>query len=160
MAVPAVLPIQTNPQTRGEIIETWDRVDRNSINWNAILTEIFGFSVRRLEADQNLVAKDIVYSSSDGNVDKAIATSEAASDVVGVVRETIASAAEGEVQNVGVISIAGWSLTPATVYYLSESTAGAMTTTAPSAVGEYVVRLGIALTTTEFFWSPQPGILL
>src|SRR6266576_4627063 len=40
-------------------------------------------------------------------------------------------------------------LTAGTIYFLSAATAGLGTGTAPSTVGQYVVRLGIAVSTTE-----------
>lgn len=61
----------------------------------------------------------------------------------------IAPAAAGYFQSSGVIAgLAG--LTPGATYYLSAVTAGAMTVTAPSAVGQFVLRLGKALSITEF----------
>lgn len=71
----------------------------------------------------------------------------------------IASAAVGAFQSSGVL--AGLSgLTAGATYYLSAATAGAMTTTAPTATGQYVVRLGKALSTTEFEIRIERPILL
>ena len=46
------------------------------------------------------------------------------------------------------------------LYYLSPTTAGAMTTTAPTGSGQAVVRLGEASTTTKFAVQVEPPILL
>lgn len=51
-------------------------------------------------------------------------------------------------------------LTTGATYYLSAATAGAMTVTPPSVVGQYVVRLGKALSTTEFEIRIERPILL
>jgi hypothetical protein len=47
-----------------------------------------------------------------------------------------------------------------TTYYLSAGTAGLLTATAPSTVGQYVVEIGVALSTTELLIRPRPPILL
>ena len=51
-------------------------------------------------------------------------------------------------------------LTAGATYYLSAATAGAMTVTPPSTVGQYVVRLGKALSTTEFEIRIERPVLL
>lgn len=70
-----------------------------------------------------------------------------------------ATTATGNFQSSGVL--AGLSgLTAGSTYYLSAATAGAMTTTAPSSVGQFVTRLGQALSTTEFEIRIERFILL
>lgn len=51
-------------------------------------------------------------------------------------------------------------LVAGSVYYLSPSTPGGMSTTPPSTAGQYVVRLGIAISTTEFLIHIERAILL
>lgn len=51
-------------------------------------------------------------------------------------------------------------LTANAIYYLSAATAGLGTGTAPATVGQYVVRLGIALSTTELAIGIRDPILL
>ena len=46
------------------------------------------------------------------------------------------------------------------LYYLSPTTAGAMTTTAPTTGGQAVVRLGESSTATKFAIQIEPPILL
>lgn len=71
----------------------------------------------------------------------------------------ISAAATGVFQENGVvIGLSG--LTPGAVYFLSAATAGAMTVTPPSTTGQYVVRLGTALSATEFQFAPERTILL
>lgn len=70
-----------------------------------------------------------------------------------------ASGATGSFQSAGVLSgLTG--LTAGATYYLSAATAGAMTVTAPTTVGQYVTRLGKALSTTEFEIRIERFILL
>ena len=51
-------------------------------------------------------------------------------------------------------------LTFGTIYYLSAATAGLGSATAPSTVGQYVVRIGIAVSTTELSIGIRDPILL
>ena len=46
------------------------------------------------------------------------------------------------------------------LHFLSPTTPGAITTTAPSSAGQAVVRVGESVTTTEFAIQPEPPILL
>ena len=50
-------------------------------------------------------------------------------------------------------------LTPGLPYFLSVATAGRITTTAPSAPGEYVVLVGRALSATELDVDIEPSVL-
>jgi hypothetical protein len=71
----------------------------------------------------------------------------------------IGAGSTGVFQEDGVVTgLSG--LTPGAIYYLSAATAGAMTVTPPSTTGQYVVRLGTALSATEFMFSPERAILL
>ena len=51
-------------------------------------------------------------------------------------------------------------LVAGTDYFLSPTTAGKITATAPSTVGQLVTRVGTALSTTELMIDIQPPILL
>ena len=83
------------------------------------------------------------------------ATSEAAGLVAGTAADT--QPVDVNVDNILVATTAEWDavtgqtggLTPG-IYYLSKDTAGRMTATAPDDDGEFVVRLGRALSATEF----------
>lgn len=101
-----------------------------------------------------------VYVKANGNVDKAQANASGTIQILGLVRDTsIAAAASGAIQTDGVLSattvqwdaVAGTTggLTPGAVYYLSATTAGLLTETAPTTAGQFVVRVGLALSTTE-----------
>ena len=101
-----------------------------------------------------------VYNDSAGTVDLAQADAAATVEVLGLVKDaTIAAAASGAIQTDGVIAAttAQWDvatgdvggLTAGSVYYLDPDTAGMLTATAPTAVGDFVVRVGKAISTTE-----------
>lgn len=110
--------------------------------------------------DSNLAVGEVVYASGDGTLDLAIATGLATSRVVGIAIEAASAGATVIIQTTGVVENPGWSLTPNTVYYLDESTPGALTATAPTSVGETVVPVGIAVSATELRLLSQPPILL
>jgi hypothetical protein len=112
-----------------------------------------------------------VYNDANDGVKKAKADASGTKDVVGLVRDTsITNATTGAIQISGVLSattgqwdaVFGTSggLTRGTRYYLSAGTAGLGTATAPSTVGQYVVELGIAVSTTELLLSVFRPILL
>ena len=100
------------------------------------------------------------YNDGAGTVDLAQADAVATVEVLGLVKDpTIAAAASGAIQTDGILAAttAQWvvitgdagGLTPGSVYYLDPDTAGNLTKTAPSAVGDFVVRIGKAISTTE-----------
>lgn len=112
-----------------------------------------------------------VYQKTNGNVDLGRANASGTVQLVGLVRDaSIAASASGSIQTDGVLtattgqwdSVTGQTggLTTGSVYYLSATTAGRLTTTAPSAAGEFVVRVGLALSSTELDISIQPPVKL
>jgi len=112
-----------------------------------------------------------VYVKSDGTVDKAKADAPGTVQVLGLVKDvSIDAAAAGSIQTDGVLTattgqwdaVAGTTggLTPGTVYYLDPATAGKLTSTAPTTAGQFVVRVGLALSTTELDISTSPPIKL
>lgn len=112
-----------------------------------------------------------VYADSDGGVDLAQADAAATMRAVGFVRAaSIGAAASGEIMTDGILTattgewdtLAGTTggLTHGEPYFLSKDTAGYITETAPTGVGEYVVEVGQALSTTELEISIRRPILL
>lgn len=94
------------------------------------------------------VLGDVVYISAADTVRKARADAVGTKDAFALAAQGVNAAAVGNYQTDGVLGgMTG--LTPGAVYYLSPTTAGAITTTAPSASGQYVVRIGIAVSATE-----------
>lgn len=102
---------------------------------------------------------DVVYISDDDEAKKAKADAGATANAIALAITTIGTGASGTYQTDGIITgLSG--LTAGAAYYLDETTAGAMTDTAPSSTGEYVVRLGIAISATEFDIKIERAILL
>lgn len=99
-----------------------------------------------------------VYLSSANGVDLARANAAATSIVAGVVADaSIAAAASGNIQVSGIFALADWTpilgvaaLTPGALYYLSAAAAGDIVAApGPSALGEYLIPIGVACSTTE-----------
>jgi hypothetical protein len=101
-----------------------------------------------------------VYTKTNGHVDLAQGNASGTAEVLGVVEDTsIAASASGNILIGGVLTatttqwdaVAGTTggLTPGSVYYLSATTAGQLTATAPTTVGQFVVRVGRALSATK-----------
>ncbi len=102
-----------------------------------------------------------VYVKTSGDIDLARANASTTRRVLGLVKDAagIATSAAGSIQTDGVMTATTgqWDavtgetggLTEGAVYYLSAATAGKLTTTAPSTATQYVVPVGLALSTTE-----------
>lgn len=111
-----------------------------------------------------------VYVKSNGNADEAQANNIATVQVLGFYTASVLTTASGLVQTDGVLAlstgewdaITGGSggLDPGVVYYLDHDTAGLMTDTPTTDVGDFVVRLGKAISTTEFEISIEAPIKL
>ena len=112
-------------------------------------------------AFENVTEGDALYMrTSDGQVGKATAadgTSEAAT-VVGFSNATANANTTVKVIVVGLKTMS--SLDAGDLYFLSPSTAGAITLTPPSSAGQAVVRLGEAATTTTLAIQIEPPIKL
>lgn len=101
-------------------------------------------------ASENLVAGDFVHLHNNAgalNVRKADATTNA-KPANGFVLANVTSAANATVYLISQTNTARSSLTIGSEYYLS-TTAGGVTTTAPSATGNIVQRLGVATSATS-----------
>ncbi|MDX2215297.1 MAG: hypothetical protein SFY66_18680 [Oculatellaceae cyanobacterium bins.114] len=110
-----------------------------------------------------------VYSNATGQYRSAQANASGTVQVIGLAKDvSVANAASGLVQTDGVMvatttqwdAITGQTggLTAGSPYFLSASTAGRLTVTAPSTVGQFVVRVGIALSATQMDITVQPPI--
>ena len=97
---------------------------------------------------------------SDGQVGKASAADGTAENatVVGFANADATANSTVKVIVVGIKTISG--LDAGDLYFLSPSTAGAITLTPPSSAGQAVVRLGEAATTTSFAIQIEPPIKL
>ena len=117
-----------------------------------------------------IVAGTAVYSSAIDTVKKGQANASGTVELIGLVEATIVTTGVGTVQTSGVMSLATalWDAVAGTtgglgygvVYYLDPATAGKITATAPTTVGQYVVRVGRAISTTELVIHIEQPILL
>ncbi len=118
-----------------------------------------------------IVIGNAVYTDAASGVDLAQADAASTSEVVGLVKDaSISAAASGDIQTDGVLTattgqwdaVAGTTggLTAGTVYYLDPSTAGDITETAPTSVGQVVVRIGKAISTMVMEISVLEPVLL
>ena len=110
------------------------------------------------EGFEDVTQGDALYSrSSDGKVGRAIANDTVdKATVVGFAQTTKSAGEEVRVLIVGVLADSG--LDAGDVYFLSDASAGAITTTPPSAQGTYVTRVGEAASTSEFIIQIEPPI--
>lgn len=117
-----------------------------------------------------LIQGNVVYNDAVDGVKKAKADAAGTSKVIGLSVDAPAGAAQGRVMVEGILALTTgqWDaafgttggLTFGTKYYLSAATAGLGTVTAPTAVGQYVCELGIAISTTELMIAIKQNILL
>ena len=97
-----------------------------------------------------------VYIQGADTVDLALADAKATSGVIGLVSDaSIDSAAVGTILTDGILTSTDWTavvgaatLTVGSVYFLSDTVAGTLTTTAPTTTGSFVTRVGTAISTT------------
>jgi hypothetical protein len=112
-----------------------------------------------------------VYSSGIGTISRAKADSGISAQVTGVVSDpSISVGATGSIQTVEILTAttAQWDivtgqvggLTEGSNYYLSSSTAGTLTSTAPTVAGQYVVNVGKAISSTQLSINIQAFVLL
>lgn len=112
-----------------------------------------------------------VYATAADHCDKAQANAAGTTQVIGLVAaSSIATGASGNIQVNGILTgtTGQWDasfgttggLTFNTRYWLSATTAGLGTVTAPTTVGQYDVELGIAISTTELSIAITTPILL
>ncbi|MDD5708291.1 MAG: hypothetical protein PHR35_20425 [Kiritimatiellae bacterium] len=135
-----------------EQLQTGDTLD-------ASCSEVDVVTMTNGEAE-SLVIGAPVYVQAAGTVKKAKADASGTVQVLGLVKSTsIDPSGSGSIQTDGVLTAATdqWDavtggsggLTAGSVYYLSPTAAGQLTTTAPGTAGQFVVRIGMALNATE-----------
>lgn len=109
-----------------------------------------------------------VYVNGAGSVDLAMGDAIGTSKVAGLVIDaSVAAATSGKIRHSGTVTSSDWTavtgaatLTAGARYYLSKDTAGQLTTTAPTAVGEVVCAVGIALSTEDLLVEIERPVLL
>tara|TARA_B100001093_G_scaffold428445_1_gene423277 strand:+ start:800 stop:1252 length:453 start_codon:yes stop_codon:yes gene_type:complete len=120
-----------------------------------IANKINGFAANAFE---NLNQGDAVFSrSSDGQLGKAIANdTQDKARVVGFVETTVSAGNLVRCIVEGVTPVSG--LDPGDHYFLSASSAGAITKTPPSSTGHFVTRVGEAATTASLVVKTEPPV--
>ena len=146
------IPYQPNAQGLTEVL-----LDLKSTMPTQTVFKVTGYVTTCFE---NITQGDAVYSrASDGFVGKAIANDTFdKAKVAGIAETTQSSGSEIRVLTRGIVTTAG--LDAGDLYFLSPSTAGAITLTPPSSAGQAVVRVGEASTTTKFAIRVEPPIKL
>ena len=121
-------------------------------------------------AAATLIAGSAVYTSGNDAVNKGIATAVSTSKLLGLATTPITSGASGTIQCNGVVAlttgqwdaVAGTTggLTANADYNISPTTAGFLTATCPTTVGQTIVIVGRAVSTTEMRLEITEPILL
>jgi hypothetical protein len=138
-------------------------------NFNGTMTGGENYTLTNGEASVALVIGMAVYPSSNDNVKRAEANASGTSGVIGLVNTTsIAAGTSGGVLTQGVISASPtqWQavtdsstgLTAGQQYWLSPTTPGNLTATAPTTAGQFVCPIGVALSTAELKINIQPTV--
>jgi hypothetical protein len=94
-----------------------------------------------------LAKGDIIYMKVDGKVWKAKANADLTSVALGLVATAVNADASVNIILLGELIHSTWSLTIGEQLWLSPTTAGDLTNTPPSATGQYVVPIGVAIAT-------------
>ena len=157
----------------------WDgkaqRVDRHtdsrseSPDHNQIVAEIIAVQdyakntlgasagVNEAETDAAVVTGNPIYIKSNGHIDLAEANHPSTTHAVGFATTDTNPGLSASYVTEGQITRSDWTtiigttnLTPGSIYFLSADDPGKMTATAPTAVGEFVVFLGRAISTEIF----------
>lgn len=137
---------------------------------DAVVSEVDIVALTNANASAAVIGTP-AYVSAAGSFNLARANASGTVEVLGLVKDTsVAAAASGSIQTDGILTAttAQWDiitggtggLTAGSVYFLSSTTAGKLTLTAPTSSGEYVTRIGRALSTTQLDISISPPILL
>ena len=152
-SVEALAPYQPNAQGLTEVL-----IDLKSTMPSQTVFKVTGYETTCFE---NVTQGDVLYSrASDGQVGKASASNGLLENaqVVGIANADASANATVKVIVIGLKTMSG--LDAGDLYFLSPSTAGAITLTPPSSAGQAVVRVGEASTATQFAIRIEPPIKL
>lgn len=140
------------------------RVDRSDLDDVTEDVETILAAIRRPAiADEALAVGDAIRIASVDpleHIEKAQADAVANADADGICTKAANVDGVTEYCPSGVVELAGWGLTAGSIYYLSAGAAGAITTTAPSTVGQVVRIMGVAVSADELLVRIEQGILL
>jgi hypothetical protein len=155
LRLPALAGAPTaTPTNSGEGYAVWDSSNNKMYVWggaswvdlssNGTATDI----LNSYTAGAAITSKDVVYISAANSVSPAKADAASTSYAVGFATSTVSSAASVGVKTDGIIS--GFTgMTAGARQYLSGTTAGAITSTIPSATGHTIVQVGYAKSATD-----------
>lgn len=119
-----------------------------------------GALLRKRRAGGAVVMGNAVYTAADGDLEKAQANAAATSDGVGILVEVNepgeTTAADGDAVTLCTFGPVGGfsSLTPGTIYYVDDATAGNIVAPAPSGAGKWAKSIGYAESATILFVAP------
>jgi hypothetical protein len=105
-------------------------------------------------AGENLAFGDVCYLKSDGKMWKADADAAATMPVVAMAAESISADASGEFLLFGFARDDSWSWTVGGEVYAS-TTAGGLTQTAPTGVGDFIQPVGLAVSSSVVHFAPD-----
>ena len=106
-------------------------------------------------AGENLTVGSVLYKSTDGKVYKAKADNETTSKVIGCSHGEVSVGSAVSIIPFGIITNTSWALSPENTYYLSPYIAGSLVITPPDLVGQFLVPIGIAASSTQLVVSLQ-----
>lgn len=129
----------------------------NGTDWGAIGGGGGGTIDTVTQAGHGFVVGDVLYLNGS-TYTKAIATSSAAAEVVGMVSRVISSSQFDITLSGEVTGLSG--LTVGEAYFLSAATAGAITATEPSTIGQVSVPIGVASSATSLYVAPKRGVVI
>lgn len=142
------------PTASGEGFLLWDSTGDRLYAWTGSMWDDLSTVTSSNHVDNAytaevaVAARDVVYISSADNVSPADGSAGATSYAIGFATAAAAPAASVTVRSEGIIS--GFSgLTVGSRYYLSASTAGAITPTVPTGTGHTIVQVGYAKSATQ-----------
>lgn len=107
-----------------------------------------------------VTAGQVAYIDGAGLIQLAQANSLATSTVAGIVLESEGAGEDAQLVVSGVAEIAGATLTPGVIYYLSPTVAGELTDTAPTSYGDSVIIVGVATDATHIALIPWQKVYL
>ena len=150
----ATHPIATIPKTPAHLRQVIERL-RTQTSTNTLAALYLDST-----ADVNLAVGDVVYASTAGNVALAVASGLATSKIVGVSMETTTALGASSIQTAGIVENPAWTLVTNSLYYLSSTTPGAITTVPNETVGNTIVVVGVAVSATKLLLLISTPILL
>lgn len=119
------------------------------------------------EIDTTSYAGQPVYMKGNGHIDQAQADDLSTTRVVGILVSDATATTSATFVKDGSVSMADWTnvigsadLTTGSIYYLSAGSPGLLTTTAPTTAGQFVCKIGQAVSTTKLALEIQQTIKL